>query len=76
MTPHTITPAGEWCVTVNTKGRPKAFHHGVSGHEHDSLLLLRLNPDYAATKTTWSHFTSVQFSRARHHSKRRRRWDT
>ncbi|PRD36599.1 UNVERIFIED_CONTAM: hypothetical protein NCL1_08181 [Trichonephila clavipes] len=35
--------------------------------------LLRLNLD-SSLRTNWSHSTAVQFPRARHHSKRRRRW--
>ncbi|GFY15652.1 uncharacterized protein TNCV_1283001 [Trichonephila clavipes] len=35
--------------------------------------LLRLNLD-SSLKTTWIHSAAVQFPRARHHSKRRRRW--
>ncbi|PRD25307.1 UNVERIFIED_CONTAM: hypothetical protein NCL1_41289 [Trichonephila clavipes] len=35
--------------------------------------VLRLNLDLSL-KTTWFHSTAVQFPRARHHSKRRRRW--
>ncbi|GFS75010.1 uncharacterized protein TNCV_1396681 [Trichonephila clavipes] len=35
--------------------------------------LLRLNLDLSL-KTTWFHSAAVQFPRARHHSKRRRRW--
>ncbi|GFX97166.1 uncharacterized protein TNCV_556561 [Trichonephila clavipes] len=35
--------------------------------------LLRLNLD-STLKKTWFHFTAVQFPRARHLSKRRRRW--
>ncbi|GFS59050.1 uncharacterized protein TNCV_69481 [Trichonephila clavipes] len=34
---------------------------------------LRLNLD-SSLKTTWFHSAAVQFPRARHHSKRRRRW--
>ncbi|GFX23376.1 uncharacterized protein TNCV_4936911 [Trichonephila clavipes] len=35
--------------------------------------LLRLNLD-SLLKTTWFHSAAVQFPRARHHFKRRRRW--
>ncbi|GFT00326.1 uncharacterized protein TNCV_2738791 [Trichonephila clavipes] len=35
--------------------------------------LMRLNLD-SSLKTTWFHSTAVQFPRARHHSKRMRRW--
>ncbi|KFM75203.1 hypothetical protein X975_05332, partial [Stegodyphus mimosarum] len=35
--------------------------------------LPRLNLD-SSLKTTWFHFAAAQFPRARHHSKRRRRW--
>ncbi|GFX98748.1 uncharacterized protein TNCV_1503261 [Trichonephila clavipes] len=35
--------------------------------------LVRLNVD-SSLNTTWFHSAVVQFSRARHHSKRRRRW--
>ncbi|GFW42378.1 uncharacterized protein TNCV_239751 [Trichonephila clavipes] len=34
---------------------------------------LRLNLD-SSLKTTWFHFPAIQFLRARHHSKQRRRW--
>ncbi|GFV57642.1 uncharacterized protein TNCV_3132301 [Trichonephila clavipes] len=35
--------------------------------------MLRLNLD-SSLKTTWFHSAAVQFPRALHHSKRRRRW--
>ncbi|GFX08258.1 uncharacterized protein TNCV_3267481 [Trichonephila clavipes] len=72
MAPHTITPAVRAVCRCKAKEglrrSPRCLHTRT-------LLsaLLRLNLD-SSLKTTWFHSAAVQFPRARHHSKRRRRW--
>ncbi|GFV28770.1 e3 ubiquitin-protein ligase RNF13 [Trichonephila clavipes] len=72
MAPHTITPA------VGAVGRYKAkagLRCSTRGLHTQTRLssLLRLNLD-SSLKTTWLHSAAVQFPRARHYFKRRRRW--
>ncbi|GFY02739.1 uncharacterized protein TNCV_3506191 [Trichonephila clavipes] len=72
MTLHTITPAvGAVC---RCKAKTGLRRSPSSLHTRTRLsLMLRLNLD-SSLKTTWFHSAAVQFPRARHHSKRRRRW--
>ncbi|GFW06016.1 uncharacterized protein TNCV_4478101 [Trichonephila clavipes] len=71
MTPCTITPAvGAACYRKAKSGlrrSPRGLHTRT---RLSSLLRLNLN---LSLKTTWFHSAAVQFPRARHHSKRRRR---
>ncbi|GFU08937.1 uncharacterized protein TNCV_1318151 [Trichonephila clavipes] len=72
MAPHTITPAvGAVCRCKIKAG----LRRSPWGHHTRTRLssLLRLKLD-SSLKTTWFHSAAVQFPRARHHSKRRRRW--
>ncbi|GFT10129.1 uncharacterized protein TNCV_1115611 [Trichonephila clavipes] len=72
MAPHTITPAVKAVCRCNAKAGLRRSSRGL--HKRTRLsLLLRLNLD-SALKTSWFHSTAVQFPRARHHSKWRRRW--
>ncbi|GFU15614.1 uncharacterized protein TNCV_3615361 [Trichonephila clavipes] len=72
MTPHTITPAmGAMCrykAKAGLRYSPRGLHTRT---QLSSLLRLKLD---SSLKTTWFHFAAVQFPRARHHLKRRRRW--
>ncbi|GFW81840.1 uncharacterized protein TNCV_2885141 [Trichonephila clavipes] len=72
MAPHTITPAvGAVCrckAKVGLRRSPRSLRTRTRFSS-----LPRLNLD-SSLKTTWFHSAAVQFSRARHHSKRRRRW--
>ncbi|GFX01650.1 uncharacterized protein TNCV_3971501 [Trichonephila clavipes] len=72
MTPHTITPAvGEVChckTKVGLRRSPRGLHTRTR-----LLSLFILNLD-SSLKTTWFHYAVVQIPRARHNSKRRRRW--
>ncbi|GFV48794.1 uncharacterized protein TNCV_3705251 [Trichonephila clavipes] len=72
MAPHTITPAVEAVCRCKTKARLRYLPRGLHTRTQFSSLL-RLNLD-SALKTTWFHSAAVQFPRARHHSKQRRRW--
>ncbi|GFW69729.1 uncharacterized protein TNCV_1883731 [Trichonephila clavipes] len=47
---------------------PRVLHTGT---RLSSLLILNLD---SSLKTTWFHSAAIQFPRAWHHSKRRRRW--
>ncbi|PRD31920.1 UNVERIFIED_CONTAM: hypothetical protein NCL1_22034 [Trichonephila clavipes] len=72
MAPHTITPAEEAVCRCKAKAGLRRSPRGL--HKRTRLSsLLRLNPDFSL-KTTWFHSAAVQFPRARHHTKRRRRW--
>ncbi|GFS62264.1 uncharacterized protein TNCV_5031411 [Trichonephila clavipes] len=72
MSPHTITPAVGVGCRCKAKGGLKHSQRGL--HTPTRLSSpLRLNLD-SSLKTIWFHSTAVQFSRARHQSKRRRRW--
>ncbi|GFX22227.1 uncharacterized protein TNCV_2950731 [Trichonephila clavipes] len=72
MAPHTITTAvGAVCsckAKAGLRRSPRDLHTRTR-----LSSLLRLNLD-SSLKTTWFHSAAVQFPRARHHSKRRRRW--
>ncbi|GFS50300.1 e3 ubiquitin-protein ligase RNF13 [Trichonephila clavipes] len=72
MVPHTITPdVGAVC---RYKANAKLRRSSRCLHTRTRLSsLLRLNLD-SSLKTTWFHSAAVQFPRAWHHSKRRRRW--
>ncbi|GFS66436.1 uncharacterized protein TNCV_3856861 [Trichonephila clavipes] len=72
MTPHTITPSvGAVC---HFKAKTEWRRSPWSLHTRTRLLsLLGSNLDLSL-KTIWFHSAAVQFPRARHHSKRRRRW--
>ncbi|GFS54344.1 uncharacterized protein TNCV_4808551 [Trichonephila clavipes] len=72
MTPHTITPAvGE---VRRCKANAGLRRSPWRLHTRTRLsALLRLNLD-SSLKTPWFHSSAVQFTRARHLSKRRRRW--
>ncbi|GFV39022.1 uncharacterized protein TNCV_965881 [Trichonephila clavipes] len=68
MAPHTITPAVCHCkAKAGFRCSPPGLHTRTR-----LLSLLRLNLD-SSLKTPWFHFAAVQFPRALHHSKRRRR---
>ncbi|GFV01943.1 uncharacterized protein TNCV_4978941 [Trichonephila clavipes] len=72
MAPHTITPAAGAVCRCKAKAGLRRSPRGL--HTRTRLpSLQRLNLD-SSLKTTWFHFAVVQFPRARHHSKRRRRW--
>ncbi|GFX77556.1 uncharacterized protein TNCV_4026061 [Trichonephila clavipes] len=43
-------------------------------HTNTIVITAEIESGYASLKTTWFHSTAIQFPRARHHSKRRRRW--
>ncbi|GFU66151.1 uncharacterized protein TNCV_2858241 [Trichonephila clavipes] len=72
MAPHTITPtvgAVHRCkAKAGLRRSPRDLHTRIR-----LSSLLRLNLD-SSLKTTWFHSAAVQFSRKRHHSKRRSRW--
>ncbi|GFX20735.1 uncharacterized protein TNCV_77921 [Trichonephila clavipes] len=72
MAPHSITPAvGVVCrckAKAGLRRSPRGFHTQTR-----LSSLLRLNLD-SSLKTTWFHSAAVQFPRAWHHPKRRRRW--
>ncbi|KFM59794.1 hypothetical protein X975_02288, partial [Stegodyphus mimosarum] len=72
MATHTITPAvGAMCLCTAKAGlrrSPRALHTRTP---LSSLPSMNLD---SSLKTTWFHSDAVQFPRARHHSKRRRRW--
>ncbi|GFT46255.1 uncharacterized protein TNCV_3126331 [Trichonephila clavipes] len=72
MVPHTITPAvGVMCL-CKAKAGLRRSPRGLHTRKRLSSLL-RLNLD-SSLKTIWFHSAAVQFPRAWHHSKRRRRW--
>ncbi|GFW72363.1 uncharacterized protein TNCV_704001 [Trichonephila clavipes] len=72
MTPHNITPAVR--VVCQCKAMAGWRLSPFGPHTRTQLpSLLRLNLD-SSLKTIWFHSAAVQFPRARHHSKRRRRW--
>ncbi|GFW97071.1 uncharacterized protein TNCV_2696931 [Trichonephila clavipes] len=72
MTSHTITPAVgavyRYKAKVGLRRSPRVLH---SRARLSSLLICNLD---SSLKTTWFHSAGVQFPRAWHHSKRRRRW--
>ncbi|GFX99992.1 uncharacterized protein TNCV_260281 [Trichonephila clavipes] len=72
MAPHTIAPAvGAVCrckAKAGLRRSPRGFHTRTR-----LSSLLRLNNLDLSLKTTWFQSAAVQFPRARHHSKRRRR---
>ncbi|GFV28245.1 uncharacterized protein TNCV_679331 [Trichonephila clavipes] len=72
MTPHIITPAvGAVCrckAMAGLRRSPWGLHTQAR-----LASLLRLSLD-SSLKTTWFHSAAVQFPRALHLSKRRRRW--
>ncbi|GFT09871.1 uncharacterized protein TNCV_416391 [Trichonephila clavipes] len=72
MAPHTITPAVGVVCCCKAKAGLRRSLRGLHTRTRFSSQL-RLNLD-SSLKTTWFHSTVVQFHRAWHHSKRRRRW--
>ncbi|GFX62869.1 uncharacterized protein TNCV_3351951 [Trichonephila clavipes] len=72
MAPHTITPPVEAVCRSKAKAGLSRSPQGLPACPRLSSLL-RLNPD-SSLKTSWYHSAAVQLPRARHHSKRRRRW--
>ncbi|GFV59865.1 uncharacterized protein TNCV_4739931 [Trichonephila clavipes] len=72
MALHTITPAvGAVCrckAKAGLRSSPRSLHTRTR-----LSSLLRLNLD-SSLKTTWFLSAPVQFPRAQHHPKRRRRW--
>ncbi|GFX08250.1 uncharacterized protein TNCV_3267401 [Trichonephila clavipes] len=72
MTPHTITPAVEAVCRCKANAGLRRSQRGLHTRTRLSSLL-KLNLD-SSLKTTWFHSTAIQFPRARHQSKRRRRW--
>ncbi|GFU70267.1 uncharacterized protein TNCV_904091 [Trichonephila clavipes] len=74
MAPHTIMPAVGAVCRCKAKAGLRRSQRGLQKNEHGwHHSLLRLNLD-SELKSTWFHSAAVQFPRARHHSKRRRRW--
>ncbi|GFV77025.1 uncharacterized protein TNCV_690951 [Trichonephila clavipes] len=76
MAPNTITPAEGVVCRFKVKEGLRRLPWGLHTRTRLSSLQrlkLRLNLD-PSLKTTWLHSVAVQFPRARHHSKRRRRW--
>ncbi|GFT69430.1 e3 ubiquitin-protein ligase RNF13 [Trichonephila clavipes] len=72
MASHTITPTGGVVCRSKLKAGLRRSPRGLRARTRLSLLLkLNLN---SSLKTTWFHSAVVQFPRAWHHSKRRRRW--
>ncbi|GFS62627.1 uncharacterized protein TNCV_3736931 [Trichonephila clavipes] len=72
MAPHTITPTVRAVCHCKAKAELRRSPRGL--HTRTRLpSLLRLNLDLSL-KTTWFHSAAVQFPRARHNLKRRRRW--
>ncbi|GFV86763.1 uncharacterized protein TNCV_3964931 [Trichonephila clavipes] len=69
---HTITPAvgavRRCKAKIGLRRSPRDLHTRTR-----LSSLLKLNLD-SSLKTTWLHSAAVLFHRARHHSKRRRRW--
>ncbi|GFT93383.1 uncharacterized protein TNCV_337481 [Trichonephila clavipes] len=72
MVPHTITPAVGAVCRCKAKTGLRRSPRGLHTRTRLSSLL-RLNLD-SSLKTTWFHSAAVQFPRAWHHSKRKRRW--
>ncbi|GFW34073.1 uncharacterized protein TNCV_287571 [Trichonephila clavipes] len=72
MTPHTITSAVGVVCRCNAKAGLRCSPRGLHTQTRLSSLL-RLNLDLSL-KATWFHSAAVQFPRAWHHFKRRRRW--
>ncbi|GFV63936.1 uncharacterized protein TNCV_12181 [Trichonephila clavipes] len=72
MAPHIITPAVGAVCRCKAKAGLRSSTRGLHTRIRLSSLL-RLNLD-SSLKTTWFHSAAVQFPRAQHHSKRRRRW--
>ncbi|GFW37750.1 uncharacterized protein TNCV_4629551 [Trichonephila clavipes] len=71
MTPHTITPAVRAVCHFKAKEGSRPSPRGLNTQTRmSSLLRLNLN---SSLKTTWFHSAAVQFPRAWHHSKWRRR---
>ncbi|GFU83373.1 uncharacterized protein TNCV_3551241 [Trichonephila clavipes] len=72
ITSHTITPDGEAACHCKAKAGLRRSPRGL--HTRTLLSsLLKLNLDLSL-KTTWLHSATIQFPRAWHHPKRRRRW--
>ncbi|GFV17041.1 uncharacterized protein TNCV_655941 [Trichonephila clavipes] len=71
IAPHTIKPAVGAVCRCKAKAGLRRSPWGLHARTRLSSLL-RWNLD-SSLKTTWFHSTAVQFYRARHHSKRRRR---
>ncbi|GFV07809.1 uncharacterized protein TNCV_305571 [Trichonephila clavipes] len=72
MVPHTITTAeGVVCRCKAKAGLRRSQRVLHARTRLSSLLILNLD---SSLKTTWFHSAADQFPRARHHSKRRRRW--
>ncbi|KFM62691.1 hypothetical protein X975_19848, partial [Stegodyphus mimosarum] len=72
MAPHTITPAeGAMCRCTAKAGLRRSPRALYTRTRLSSLPRLKLD---LSLKRTWFHSAAVQFPRARHHSKRRRRW--
>ncbi|GFV57553.1 uncharacterized protein TNCV_4399091 [Trichonephila clavipes] len=72
MAPHTITLAVGTVYRCKAKAGLRRSPRGLHIRTRLSSLQ-RLNLD-SSLKTTWFHFAAVQFPRAWHYSKRRRRW--
>ncbi|GFY08424.1 uncharacterized protein TNCV_1358291 [Trichonephila clavipes] len=71
VTPYHHTSCGSGCrckAKVGLRRSPRGLHTRTR-----LSSLLRLNLD-SSLKTTWFHSAAVQFPRARHHSKWKRRW--
>ncbi|GFU58109.1 uncharacterized protein TNCV_3834921 [Trichonephila clavipes] len=72
MAPHTLTSVGG--MVCHCKEKSGFRHSPLDFHTRTRLSsLLRLNLD-SSLKTAWFHSTVVQFPRAWHYSKPRRRW--
>ncbi|GFW77712.1 uncharacterized protein TNCV_134031 [Trichonephila clavipes] len=70
MAPHTITPVVGAVCRCKAKAGLRRSPRGLHTRTRLSSLL-RWNLD-SSLKTAWFHSVAVQFSRARHHCKRRR----
>ncbi|GFW58279.1 uncharacterized protein TNCV_2634531 [Trichonephila clavipes] len=72
MAPHTIPRAVGAVCRCKAKAELRRSLRGLHTRTRLSSLL-RLNLD-SSLKTTWFHSAAVQFPRARHYSRWRRRW--
>ncbi|GFV97511.1 uncharacterized protein TNCV_2040191 [Trichonephila clavipes] len=67
-----------WVVMVpriNTKSDRVLIEAFTTGSPHTNTIVITAEVESGfVAKTTWFHSASVQFPRAWHHSKRRRRW--
>ncbi|GFW97771.1 uncharacterized protein TNCV_1425341 [Trichonephila clavipes] len=74
MAPRTITPAEGAACRCKAKAGLKQRHSPRGLHTRTRLSSLQRLNLHSSLKTTWFNSGAVQFPRARHQSKRRRRW--